>query len=250
MLQKPSEFLNEQLRSRSATTIISDNRKWYENTYIKESINPLEIHPNDTPLVPGKIYTFPYDPKYKDRLSFFDNRPINFILGHMPSAEGFRPNAFGINLSFVPPKVRMTILDEIKRVFGTMIINPNTDRINKGQQSLKKMPMTYDLAKVLLQKSGFEFALRSYIYTRMGSKPRIIDYSEWWRLGTFSSDYIRKLNKLSIYWRYKQKLDKADFRVYDKKTQKYGRKEKKILLKNMTIKAVKEFVDSGRNPPR
>ena len=168
----------------------------------------------------------------------------------MPSAEGFRPNAFGINLSFVPPKVRMTILDEIKRVFGTMIINPNIDRINKGQQSLKKMPMTYDLAKVLLQKSGFEFALRSYIYTRMGSKPRIIDYSEWWRLGTFSSDYIRKLNKLSIYWRYKQKLDKADFRVYDKKTQKYGRKEKKILLKNMTIKAVKEFVDSGRNPPR
>jgi len=247
MLIKPSEFLNLQLKTRSQTSIVNDNKKWYEQMYIKEIYKPLELHPDNTPLVPGKIYTFTYDPKYKNKLSFYDVRPLNFILGHLPSAEGNKPNAFGINLSFVPPRVRITILDEIQRVFGTLIISPNVESIRKGHQTMiKKMPIEYDVAKILLRKSGFEFALRSYIYDRMHTKPRIIDYQNWWKLGTFSSAYIRKMAKASIYWHYKRKLDKADFRIFNKKTQKYGRKEKKIILRNMTIAAVKEYMAENR----
>ncbi len=238
-----SDRLEEELRSRSQTTIVSKNQQWYEETYIRQTSNPLEVHPDAMPMEPGKIYTFAYNPKYKDRLSFYDVHPINFIIGHIETSSGNIPNAYGINLSFVPPKIRATILDEIIRIFGTSIIQPNIEKINEGKiKTLSKLPIEYRLVCELLRRSGFKFAIRSYIYSRMVTKPRIIDYEQWWKLATFGSKYINKLGTLSIYWRYKEQLSKEDYRMFDSKKQKYSRKEKKIVLKNMTIKAVKEFL--------
>lgn len=233
-----------ELKESTVQKLTRSSQKWYEETYIKQEKHPLEVHPSNSLLIPGKIYTFAYDPKYKDKLSFYDNRPINFILGHQEPAEGKIPNAFGINLSFIPPKIRSAILDEIRRVFGTMIIQPNEEAIRKGKiSSIRKMPIDYDLVKMMLAKSGFEFALRSYIYDRMKTPPQIIDYHEWWRTALFASKYIKKMNILSIYYSYKRQIDKEVYRVKD--GDKFTRKEKKVVIKNMTIKEVKRYVDSS-----
>ncbi len=248
MIERISTRLMLELKDSTVSKLTRSSQKWYETTYIKEEASPLETHPPNALLEAGKIYTFAYDPKYADRLSFYDNRPINFILGHLPPAEGKVPNAFGINLSFIPPKIRAAILDEIRRVFGTMIIQPNMDAIRKGKiNSIQKMPIEYNLAKMMLRKSGFEFALRSYIYDRMKSSPRIIDYHEWWRVALFGSKYIKKMNTLSIYWAYKKQIDKADYRVKKRGIDDYTRREKKMVLKNMTISAVKKYLDANNN---
>lgn len=244
MIEKISTRLMLELKQSTVQKLTRSSQKWYEETYIKQEKHPLEVHPPNSLLIPGKIYTFAYDPKYKDKLSFYDNRPINFILGHQESADSKVPNAFGINLSFIPPKIRSAILDEIRRVFGTMIIQPNEEAIRKGKiSSIRKMPIDYDLVKMMLAKSGFEFALRSYIYDRMKTSPQIIDYHEWWRTALFASKYIKKMNILSIYWEYKRHIDKETYRI--KEGDNYTRREKKTVVKNMTIAAVKRYIDAS-----
>jgi len=233
-MESTTETIRKELQNKSYNAIVLSNKRWFNNTYIKQIETPIEKHSPSEMLIPGKIYTFLYDPKTKDRLSFYDCQPMTLILGHLPSKDGKGWNAFGINLSYIPPTTRAAVLDKIITTFNTMIIKPNMESIKRGLQvSQDVMPIEYKLAKRLLKDSGFEFALRSYIYKRMYLFPRIIDYENWWKLTTFTSDYIELLSIRSIYYRYKRQLD-DDYRI--------GRKEKKLKLKKFTQAELRKYL--------
>lgn len=193
------------------STLYNRSIRWFLDHYLLGRKKPKEIiRPESKELEPGKIYTFQYDPLYKDKLSFYDNMPMNFIIGHIETKSGTR-NPYGINLSFIPPRVRVKILDKILDIYMKEI-DENRKIISEFKTLYNHFPtkpidIDYNKCKKLLKNSGFEFAIRSYIYTRMETEPMIITYDDWWRMPTFPSQFIEKMNVMAIYGRYQRKMN-------------------------------------------
>jgi len=230
-MELPSISYNNALKLKSHSTVVYHNKQWFDDTYVSRNINPVEEN-TKTLMDVGKIYTFTYDAKFKDKLDFWDAMPMNFILGHLESKSG-NVNAFGMNISYIPPQIRLQVLDKIVHIFDTAIIRRNIEKINEDKRPLKDLPMTYDIAKKILSGSGFEFAIRSYIYNRIKTKPLIVTYQDWWKVATFPSQYILKMNILAIYYLYKKSI-RQDYRI--------GKPEDKLKITKITIKEVKEYL--------
>lgn len=232
MLALPSERIREETTTVTMATVVHRNQKWFEDDYVLRMNDPKEPNFKVLPMEIGKLYTFAYDPIYKDEMNFYDNMPINLILGYILTKEG-RMNPYGINLSFVPPKVRTAVMDVITKLFRTQYISPNITRISENNFNLKKLPLTYDVAKRILHNSGFEFAIRSYRNDRIRNKPMIITYEDWWRPCTFGSKFIQKMNIRAIYWMYKKNVDES-YRI--------GQKDKAVKIKKTGVKEIKEYI--------
>lgn len=75
--------------------------KWFSDT-----MKSVRTHKVTTP-VPGKIYAFIYDAKYKDTLPYWDKYPLIIFLGA-------NKNLFhGLNMHYIPPKARQQMLEEL-----------------------------------------------------------------------------------------------------------------------------------------
>lgn len=187
----------EQMRKSSPSTVTRNSQMWFTAIYEQHTMAPPE--PFLGPIEAGKLYTYIYDPKHAKDLPFYDTFPMFLSMGHLQNG-----NIFGINLSYIPPRIRMRILDKFVRVFHTRFIKNNVIALERGKpEMMKEIPFFYDVAKQMLAGSGFEFAIRSYLHSHVRSAPRVVTYEDYWRLLAFASDDIQKLNIRAIYALYK-----------------------------------------------
>ena len=187
--------------------------KWYSENYLSPA-SPTDII-EQPPLRWGQIYTFGYDPKWKDKLSFYDNGPIILALGRKKDSNP--PLELGLNLAFIPPKIRIAILDKVYTTYIDQYDRQNMLREAQKIDTSEPVPIGYYIAKEILLGSGFEFALRSYLLDHTMSPFRLIPQAEWWRTGLFSSRFIVKQNKWWIYYRYKLSSNPS-YRIGTKET--------------------------------
>lgn len=230
------KLISEQIKYETdrmpTSTLTSRYQKWFNDYYIRRMEEPTETQQTEL-MVPGKIYTFSYFPeeKYRDKGVFYAYMPITLILGQKLS-QGGNLIPYGINLSFVPPRVRIKIMDAIVRIFNTEYIQPSIERLNTGNEVIRNIPLLYDVACKILEGSGFKFAIRGYRYDNMLSTPRIITYEDWYKINFFGNQYIVNSNARAIYYQYMRAMN-------DKYT--IGRKEEIKLLK-IKIKEIKEYL--------
>lgn len=194
----PSKTYLNECRKASPRTVTRNCEMWFEAIYDNQSVAPPE--PLAGPIEAGKVYTYLYDPKHANDLPYYDTFPMFMSLGHLENG-----NIIGINLSYVPPRVRLRVLDKFIRVFNFRFIKGNQNWLERGKPgAMKEIPFFYDVAKVMLAGSGFENALRSYRYDHIHSSPQIITYDDYWRLLAITSKHIEKLNIRAIYALYKR----------------------------------------------
>lgn len=193
------------------------SEKWYGATYLAPDGKAAIEQP---PLRWGQMYTFGYDPKYADKLSFYDNRPIILALGRKQGSDP--PLELGLNLAFIPPVIREAILDKVFKVYSHLYDKQNYLReVQKEPNAADAVPFGYYIAKDILDGSGFEYSIRSYLMGHVMTPFKFIPQTDWWRTTLFSSQFIVKQNKWWIYYRYKLNRD-SSYRV--------GTKEKKLDL--------------------
>lgn len=65
----------------------------------------------------GKMYTYMYDPKHKQRLPYYDTFPLIFVV------NVYRDGFLGINLHYLPPMLRAILMDGLSEI-------ANNDRYN------------------------------------------------------------------------------------------------------------------------
>lgn len=100
---------------------------------------------------PGKMMTYVYDPKYKDTLKYYDAYPLIIMLDI--SADGW----YGANLHYLPPKLRVKLLEEIEY---------RRTPLARIAASLENNPMT-------------KLCLKRYLTKHIRSKPVTIPKDEW-----------------------------------------------------------------------
>lgn len=183
-------------------------------------------------LIPGKIYTFNYDPKHADELDFYDTQPVMLCLGQRILEDG-GVLQLGINLNFIPFKLRQGLLDIVYKKFRGIIFDNLNDLERGSTTSQRALPINYAKATLLLEGTGFEFAIRSYYRSRM-SKLKVVDYEDWHKILLIDTERIVGDTIVNIYNYYnnKRRQENNRFKQPTNKTPKPGRDKSGRFTKN------------------
>lgn len=131
----------------------------------------------------GKMFMFAYDAKYKDTLPFFDQFPL--VIPFEFSNQGF----MGLNLHYLPPGARASLLD-------ALISTMNNDKYN----DTTVLQISYQLLKQSSTKfSGFQNCVKKYLFGHVKSQFKYIDPKDWQKVIMLPSQkwYINPNSKYS-----------------------------------------------------
>jgi hypothetical protein len=132
-----------------------------------------ELKPNRTSLmrdrnklkessVIGKMYFYFYDPKTKDTMPYYDRFPLVIPI------ESYNDGFLGLNLHYIAPKYRMTLLDKL-----------SVTASNKTYDEKTKLRLNY---KYLANASrAFEATpcIKRYLFSQIQSRFLEITADEW-----------------------------------------------------------------------
>lgn len=135
-------------------------------------------------FIPGKIYTFEYDPLYKNVLDYYDRRPIILCNGTYSAGTG-NEILQGINLNFLPEKAKVETLDIFYKSFESTIKQSyNAAHSEKVFLNVSKIVSFFTEWLSVLKifgdtgGAGYEFAYRNYIISRVKNL-RYVEYDHW-----------------------------------------------------------------------
>lgn len=111
---------------------------------------------------PGFIYAYNYDPKYKDTLPYYDSFPLILCI------DVLKDGWTGINLHYIPPKVRSII-------FGEMLDHLNNDLYDDRT----KFKLTWSKLKLFAKHKYFKHAVKRYLTQQLGTPLFKIPSHQW-----------------------------------------------------------------------
>ena len=110
----------------------------------------------------GDMIMYTYNPKLKMTLPYYDMFPLTIMVG--PAPGGF----FGINLHYLPPKVRAIFLDHL-----------NDTATNQKFNKTTRFRITYKLLKATKNYKYFKPCFKHYLTKHIGSNVMKVNASEW-----------------------------------------------------------------------
>jgi hypothetical protein len=110
----------------------------------------------------GHMYHFYYDPKFKKTLPYYDRFPLIFMVG--PAEGGF----YGINLHYLPPKLRAQLMDALYSVVS-----------NKRYDEATKLRVSYSILNSASKFRYFKPCFKHYLNDHVNSRFMKIDSAEW-----------------------------------------------------------------------
>ncbi len=112
--------------------------------------------------IPGDMIMYTYNPKLKKQLPYYDTFPLTIVVG--PAQDGF----YGINLHYLPPKVRAIFLDNLSAVASNKYYNKTT-----------KFRITYNLLKATKNYKYFKPCFKHYLTKHVSSNISKVNAAEW-----------------------------------------------------------------------
>jgi hypothetical protein len=137
-------------------------------------------------IILGNLYFFAYDPKYADKLPYYDIFPLVLPLKRLP--DGF----LGINFHYLPPVLRAGLLDALLPL-ATM------DDDGEGIERLRITAKTYDMLASSRRFRAFLPCLKHYLYEHMGTRPLKVFPNEWESSLFLPVERFQKKNKSVVY---------------------------------------------------
>jgi hypothetical protein len=113
-----------------------------------------------TRLIPGEMYLFYYDPKYKDTLPYYDRLPLVLPFRKVP--DGF----YGINLHYLPYMMRFIILGLLSDY-------------STGKDEDTRIQLSWRLLNASSRLHPAKFAVKHYLNSHVKSRLYKIPYTDW-----------------------------------------------------------------------
>lgn len=157
------EMSKKKIAARSAQAKAFIREKVSQATIPTNRSNVLNDAKRVTPVAAvGRMFFFRYDPLTKERLSQWDEFPL--VLPTTVTGDGFT----GINLHFLSPSQRLSILDGLYMFL-------NNDKYDDSTRFL----LSYDLLKGMSRFSAIQRCMRRYLYDQMVSPIIYIEPNHW-----------------------------------------------------------------------
>jgi hypothetical protein len=113
-------------------------------------------------MVPGNIYLFFYDPKHKDTLPYYDRFPL--VLPFRKVKGGF----YGLNFHYIPPLMRVKLLDRLMMFSTTAGLTENT-----------RLKFKYQLIAGSAKFAWAQPCVKMYLNNHIASRLVQIDPKDW-----------------------------------------------------------------------
>jgi hypothetical protein len=110
----------------------------------------------------GKMYFYFYDPKLKDSLPYYDKFPLVIPI------EQYQDGFLGLNLHYIHPKQRITLLDKLSETLNNSKYDATT-KIRANYAYLKAASKIYEATP----------CIKKYLYTHIQSRFLEISSNEW-----------------------------------------------------------------------
>lgn len=163
--------LERQARQRKLEKHSTESYNWFRDTVramggektrstiMKDARSSKRL--KNEPMI-GKMYTYVYDAKHKEKLPYWDAFPLIFMIG--PAENGF----YGVNLHYLSPKYRAILFDKLLEVRNNTKINSNT-----------KLKISYQILKATEQFNLFAPCFKHYLFSHLQSKLALIPAEQW-----------------------------------------------------------------------
>ena len=158
--------ISESLAKEGLTPRTNKARAWLRSKVKDLSVTSSSLMREDSRLkdksVIGKMYFYFYDPKLKDSLPYYDRFPLTIPM------EQYQNGFLGLNLHYIHPKQRITLLDKLSETLNNDNYDDTTKfRINYGY--LKAASKIYEATPWI----------KRYFYTNIMSRFLEISADEW-----------------------------------------------------------------------
>ena len=130
----------------------------------------------------GKMYFYSYNPKWKDKLPWYDTFPLVFPIERYP--DGF----LGLNFHYLAPKHRAILMDQLK-VFAN----------NKKYDETTKLKLTYNMLKGFTKIKRARPTVHRYLNSKINSKFVLINADEWEVALFLPVERFKKANKKKVW---------------------------------------------------
>jgi hypothetical protein len=158
--------ISESLAKEGLTPRTNKARAWLRSKVKDLSVTSSSLMREDSRLkdksVIGKMYFYFYDPKLKDSLPYYDRFPLTIPM------EQYQNGFLGLNLHYIHPKQRITLLDKLSETLNNDKYDETTKfRLNYGY--LKAASKIYEATP----------CIKRYFYTNIMSRFLEISADEW-----------------------------------------------------------------------
>ena len=199
----------------SAGTLRKEYKTKFQDIYVNKSMTKTGLGDTDEEdailgmgkFIPGKIYTYEYDPLYKDSLSYYDKRPI-ILVNEVYKAKNGNNIVRGINLNFLPEEIKVATLQQFYKTFEGEIKKSEEAAYGGGIfMGIGKIVSFFrDWVQVLSMFGasagvGYQFAYRSYIIDRVKNL-RYMEYQHWEMIPFLNPEEINGASVSTIYKEY------------------------------------------------
>jgi hypothetical protein len=138
-----------------------DNLKNIRNISRKALLNDNVLTTRSKPLI-GRMFMYFYDPKYKETLPYYDQFPL--IIMVEPAKNGF----YGLNLHYLPPRVRAVFFDRLLEYANNKKLNPKT-----------RLMLTYEMLSSTRKLRAFQPCYKRYLFDHIASKVVEVPPTAW-----------------------------------------------------------------------
>tara|TARA_Y100001951_G_C11248355_1_gene244818 strand:+ start:322 stop:903 length:582 start_codon:yes stop_codon:yes gene_type:complete len=115
-----------------------------------------------SPVRPGDMVMYTYNPKLRQTLPYYDTFPLTIVIGKAPG--GF----FGLNLHYLPPKIRAIFLDKLDDVVNNQKFDKTT-----------RFKVTYKMLTAAAKYKYFKPCFKHYLTKHVTSNVMKISAAEW-----------------------------------------------------------------------
>lgn len=162
------EILLKGVRAGHMPARTNEARTWYRNkakelgkinetSFFKSNENTFSDY-----IKIGNMYTFYYDPKYKEELPYYDRVPLIFPINK--AKGGF----LGINFHYLPFKLRAKLMDAL---YDTVT--------NEKYDETTKLKISYKILNGVTKYKEFKPCIKHYLATHVRSRFIHIHPTEW-----------------------------------------------------------------------
>ena len=192
------ESLLERLATETPTQLRDRSREALE--FFRGHVRNLKISPQSfykqtnlkkaTRFLEGRMYTFFYDPKTKDKLPYYDRFPVILLLE--ANQNGFS----GLNLHYIPPRYRVKLLNEL---YDFIV----TDDEEDDENMKTRIRVTYDILQSTAKMKFFRPCYKRYLTSHIEGRaleiiPEYWDIMAMLPVGRFEKESVRKVYSESI----------------------------------------------------
>ena len=158
--------ITESLQKEGLTPRTNKARAWLRSKVKDLSVSSSSLMRENNRLkdnsVIGKMYFYFYNPKLKDSLPYYDKFPLTIPM------EQYQNGFLGLNLHYIHPKQRITLLDKLSETL-------NNDKYDKTT----KFRINYDYLRAATKIYEATPCIKRYLYPYIQSRFLEISADEW-----------------------------------------------------------------------